>query len=164
MKHSTNVVAIIILSIFEGDVRKGTSEGGKAFYERSGKTNIWKLKLETKGEYVKPVPILRCCWTGCALDKCSFCITLPQTEQINGHTYLNVINIVNYQALLVLLWVANQIISFGGGTRVWIIDCHWNEKIFKYHREQILSNSKKNQLAKESKKSSAFNLLQNMSF
>lgn len=59
MKHSTNVVAIIILSIFEGDVRKGTSEGGEAFYERSGKTNIWKLKIGNKGGVCETCPHIK---------------------------------------------------------------------------------------------------------
>lgn len=33
MKHSTDVIGVIILSIFEDDVKKGASEGRKPFYE-----------------------------------------------------------------------------------------------------------------------------------
>lgn len=40
MKHSTNV-AIIILSIFEGNARKGLLKVG-SFCMRFGRTNIWK--------------------------------------------------------------------------------------------------------------------------
>lgn len=48
-KHSTNVVAIIILSIFEGNAREGPQKV-ESLGMRSGRTNIWKLKLETKVE------------------------------------------------------------------------------------------------------------------